>query len=270
LVILDRIHAGDGSLGLEQGENEIKTERCEPTSMSKHRNVTFGVAGVIFALCLSSFGLSQQSSKRARAERKTNSALGIQVAASRSLVKLPPSPDLEPLNCEPTEKAVVLLANAASPHRTEINFTWQVPVGRLVGQGREVTWDLSGVKAGTYTATVEASDKLNHSAKSSISVTVEICPGWRPDPPPCPVVMVSCPSAVDEKTVTFVVTIAGADPAITPTYKWSVSAGKIVSGQGTSKVTVDASETPLTATVSVGGFNPSCATLASCTVGIVE
>jgi len=241
----------------------------------RYRNlVTLAVAGLIFAVCLSCFGLNRQGSKRAGANKKVNTGLAVQVIASRSLVKLPPRPPELPLNCELTEKEVKLYANATSPRRAEINFTWQVPVGRLIGKGREVTWDLSGVEAGTYTATVEASDRYKNTGSGSITVTVVICPGWLPDPPPCPTISVSCPSSVESKaSITFEATVSGGAPEMIPTYEWSISAGKIISGQGTSKITVDASDLSVefvTGTVSVGGANPSCPTTASCTIPLGE
>lgn len=232
--------------------------------------MTLGVAGVILAVCLSCFGLNQQGSKR-RSGRPTITQIVVLAKASHSLVKLPPSPDLVPLNCEPTESKVRLKAIATAPRGGPLNFTWQVPVGRLIGNGLEATWDLSGVKEErTYTATVEASDRDKHTAKSSVTVTVVICPGWRPCPPPCPTISVSCPSSLEPKTsITFEASVAGGPTEITPTYKWSLSAGKIISGQATSKITVDVSglsDESITATVSVGGFDPACATVASCTI----
>lgn len=238
----------------------------------RHRNaITFGVAGLVFALCLSCFGLNQQDSKRVRADRKTKPELTIGVTASRSLVKLPPRrPDLVPLNCEPTEQEVRLYANTTSTHKAEMNFNWQVPVGRLIGTTREVIWDLGGVEAGTYTATVAASDRHKHTASGSITVTVDICPGYLPDPPPCPSVTVSCPSSLESKdSITFEATVSGGYTDTTPTFKWTLSAGKIVSGQATPRITVDVSglsQNGITATVSVGGFNPSCATVSSCSI----
>lgn len=246
-------------------ELQVKTERYGWNVVS--------VAGLIFAVCLTGSGLNQQGSKRAPADRKTSTELTIQVTASHSLVKLPPRrTDLTALNCELTEKEVKLYANITSLHKAELNFNWQVPVGRLIGKTSEVTWDLSGVEAGTYTATVEASDRKKHTANGSITVTVEICPGYLPDPPPCPVVLVTCPSSLESKrSVTFEATVSGGYTEKTPTYEWSSSAGKIISGQATPKVTVDVSglsQDWITATVSVGGFNPSCATVASCTIMI--
>ena len=139
--------------------------------------VTGGV--LILAVCLSCFGLNQQGSKRARAGRKpTNTQLVVLVTASRSVVKLPPRTvvDVSSLACELTENQVRLSAIAATAHNRYVYFTWQVPVGRLIGKGREVTWDLSGVQEGTYTATVEVSTRNNkHSVRDSTTVTVLIC-----------------------------------------------------------------------------------------------
>jgi hypothetical protein len=237
----------------------------------RQRNlITLGVVSVIFVVCLSCLALNQQGSKRARTKRKTNAALTVQVTASRSLIKLPPAtPDLLPLDCEPTENQVRLYANTTSPYKSAIKFAWQVPVGRLIGKDREVSWDLSGVQTGTYTATVAASDRHKHAGRGSTTVTVVVCPGWRPDPPPCPTISVSCPSFEAKGSATFVATVAGGDPETKLTYDWSLTAGRIISGQATSKITVDVSrlsQESITATVSVGGINPSCAKVASCTI----
>lgn len=225
----------------------------------------FGFVGVMFALCLSGFGFGQQGSRRAIGD----TAIVIQVAASHSVVKLPRA-GLQPENCEPTERKVKLYANATNPNKTEMKFTWQVPVGRLIGKNREVIWDLTGVEAGTYTATVEASDKLNHTGSGSVEIKVDVCPGWLPDPPPCPFVSVSCPVTTERKEpVTFDATVAGADSNVT--YRWSLSAGKIISGKGTSKIVVDVSSIragSVTGTVKLGGVNPACFTVASCKIEV--
>ena len=235
--------------------------------------VTLIGGGLILAVCLSCFGLNQQGSKRARTDRKTNTQIVVQVTASRSLVKLPPRTvnDITSLDCELTEKEVKLSASATSPRKSDLYFTWQVPVGRLIGKGgREITWDLSGVNEGTYTATVEASDRHKNTAKGSITITVVICPGWHPPPPPCPIVSVSCPASVESKeSIAFEATVSGGDREMIPTYEWSLTKGKIISGQGTRKITVDVSglsSESVTATVSVGGAHPLCATTASCTI----
>src|SRR6185436_4237485 len=131
-------------------------------------------------------------------------------------------------------------------------YTWSVTGGRITGEGRTVSWDLSGVNAGTYTATVEVNDGNTHTATSSATVTVAECTGCRP---PCPTVSVSCPSDVDQGSpITFTASVGG-DANVT--YNWSVSAGTISSGQGTSSISVDTAGLggqTVTATVELGGL----------------
>jgi len=78
----------------------------------------------------------------------------------------------------------------------------------------------------------------------------------------CPKVEVSCPSEVDaDMPITFTASITGGDPEATFTYNWTVSAGTISSGQGTSTITVDTTGVDgqsSTATVSLGGYDPKC------------
>src|SRR5205823_13125607 len=50
-------------------------------------------------------------------------------------------------------------------------------------------------------------------------------------------------------------------PTVNPTYNWTVSAGTITSGQGTTSITVDTKGLggqTVTATVEVGGVEPTC------------
>ena len=68
--------------------------------------------------------------------------------------------------------------------------------------------------------------------------------------------------------ITFTANFSGTQSI---TYNWSVSAGTISSGQGTSSITVDttgAAGGSVTATVEIGGIDPSCTRTASCTTSI--
>jgi hypothetical protein len=69
--------------------------------------------------------------------------------------------------------------------------------------------------------------------------------------------------------VTFAATVVGGDPEMKAAYTWTVSAGKIISGQGTSKIIVNVSDLAgqsITATVALEGAHPACTgTTASCT-----
>ena len=97
----------------------------------------------------------------------------------------------------------------------------------------------------------------------------------QPSQAQCPTVRVSCPDSVSGgDAITFVVHVSGGDRQVTPTFNWTVSAGTISSGQGTSVITVDMTgmpgDTNLTATVDLGGFNRSCAVAASCTTMVMK
>ena len=86
----------------------------------------------------------------------------------------------------------------------------------------------------------------------------------------CPTVKVSGPYEVKSgDSLTLTVYVSGGPKEVTPTYNWTVSAGAISSGQGTSVITVDTSEvlagSTITATVDVGGFDRECSTSNSLT-----
>jgi len=67
--------------------------------------------------------------------------------------------------------------------------------------------------------------------------------------------------------MTFTANLGG---SASVTYNWTVSAGTISSGQGSSSITVDTTGLPqnsnVTATVNIGGLDPSC----SCTTQAME
>jgi hypothetical protein len=91
-------------------------------------------------------------------------------------------------------------------------------------------------------------------------------------PASCPTVNVSCPDSVKEGAdLTFTASVSGGESGVTPTYNWTVSAGSIKSGQGTSTIAVDTAGTgglTITATVDVGGFDRGCSTSSSCTTTV--
>src|SRR5262249_8998161 len=80
-----------------------------------------------------------------------------------------------------------------------------------------------------------------------------------------------CPDPVDQGTPVTITANVGAGTPPASGYNWSVSAGTITSGQGTTSITVNtdnlAGQT-VTATVEVAGLDPSCTRTASCSVAI--
>jgi hypothetical protein len=173
--------------------------------------------------------------------------------------------------CTPTAGTVQLSATAADPDGDTLLYTYSTTGGRVTGDGPNATLDLTGVAPGTYTVTVEVDDGCGCIAFNTTTVTVERCNCIPAPTPTCPTVSVSCPDTGTIGTpVTFTANVSGGDPNVTPTFNWTVSAGTISSGQGTSSITVDtagvAGGTTITATVDVGGYDRSCSTSSSCTV----
>ena len=182
------------------------------------------------------------------------------------------------LAAEPTtvracdDARVQLMARASSTEGRPLRYKWTTNGGRLSGQGASTTWDLSGAQPGVYQAVVEVDDGryLDCVAFSSASIVVADCP---PPPPPqiiCPNVTVSCPDAASENApATFTATIGGSSGGVRPTYNWTVSAGRIISGQGTRSITVDtaglAGQT-IRADLDLGGYGIRCP--ASCATSI--
>lgn len=194
----------------------------------------------------------------------------VSVSGSMSSITLPCPEGTTSATCTPSaSREVTLTAMGSDPDGDTLLYAWSVTGGRITGDGRSVAWDLSGVNPGTYTATVEVNDGNTHTANASTAVTVAVCDRCEP---PCPTVSVSCQSDVDQGApITFTASVSGGPSNMTPTYNWSVSAGTISGGQGTSSITVDTAGLggqSVTATIELGGVDPACARTASCTTSV--
>ncbi|HZH31686.1 MAG TPA: PKD domain-containing protein, partial [Pyrinomonadaceae bacterium] len=117
----------------------------------------------------------------------------VSASPSRVVLAADCGPDMRPSEgCTATDSTVQLAANATDPDGDTLLYTWSTTGGRITGDGANVTWDLSGVQPGTYTASVEVDDGCGCIAFSSTTVTVERCdcvpvPTPTPTPAPTPV-----------------------------------------------------------------------------------
>jgi hypothetical protein len=162
---------------------------------------------------------------------------------------------------------VASVTNFSNPG--ELRYSWRASGGRLVGDGPNATWDLSGAMPGTYSATIEVDNNRNDGcvAFTTTKVVVRPCP---PPPVVCPNVSIYCPDSVTlGAPVTFTANLSGGTPGITPIYNWTVSAGTIISGQGTPSIQVDTTGLggqSITANLAVEGYSLNCP--ATCTVQV--
>jgi hypothetical protein len=196
----------------------------------------------------------------------------VTLAVSSTSIRLPCPPNTSSQTCTPSpNQQVQLTANATDPDGDTLLYSYNVSGGRITGEGPNVTWDLTGVQPGTYTANVEVDDRQGRPAAVSAAVTVSECAACA-GRVFCPTVGVSCPDRInDGDATTFTADVRGGDESIPATYNWSVSAGTIMSGQGTPSITVNTNglgRQTLTATVRVGGYPPECNMSGSCSVSV--
>ncbi len=167
---------------------------------------------------------------------------------------------------------------AVDPENDVLTYVYTVSGGRIVGQGANVSWDLTGSPVGTYTITAGVDDSCGVCGKTQTrTVTVAECNCVTPPPPcTCPTISVTGPSDVTQpgSTMTFTANTSGGSQE-SVTYAWTVSQGEIVSGQGTPVITVQT--TPemagqnVVATVTVGNLCTTCTeNTAQTTAGIAS
>jgi len=169
--------------------------------------------------------------------------------------------------CEGAGPAVVHL-NARANSSYPISYHWTSNGGRIEGDGADVAWDLSGLRPGTYKASVDIDTGSGDEACQAFASTLVVVNRCPPPKPVCPNVAIECPDrVVVGEPLTFRSTVTGGTPGVRQIYNWTVSAGSIIDGQGTDTIHVDTTGLAgqsLTATLSMGGYELDCT--ATCTV----
>src|SRR5215213_997992 len=116
----------------------------------------------------------------------------VTLSASSGTITLPCPPGTVSASCTPSANQTVQLASTATdPDGDTLLYTYSTTGGRVTGDGANVSWDLTGVQPGTYTATVEVDDGCGCVAFSSTTVTISECNDCIP---PCPTLSISCPT----------------------------------------------------------------------------
>lgn len=218
------------------------------------------LAPLALVACLSAPQLSAQKSTVKVAA--TNAPLSLNLTSDKNIVTA---------CADGGAPQVRLTAQAVSPHGNPITYKWSTSAGVISGEGPVVTWNLAGLKPGYHKASldIQSSDSEGScEAFSSVSVLVNPCAVVQPV---CPAIEIVCPTTIAiDQPLTFSSRYSGGVPAnISPVYKWTVSAGKIIEGQGTSTIKVDttglAGQT-VRASLSMDGYTLECS--ADCAVTV--
>lgn len=199
------------------------------------------------------------------------------VTLGRDTVTLPCTPPAVSRSgqCPDSVSEVSVATSATDADGDTLLYTYTVSGGRIVGTGSNVSWDVAGLRPGTYTISVGVDDGCGVCGTNNPTtreLRVVECPDCEAPKPPCPTVSVSASAGPfnEGETITFTAdtVLNGANP----TYNWSVSNGTIASGQGTPQITVTAPRGPatVTATVELGGIDPSCPGTASASASVNE
>lgn len=150
---------------------------------------------------------------------------------------------------------------AIDPDGDPLHYEYSVKEGVIRGSGPVVSWTLP--KEGPHTVIVQVTDGRGGKASASVVSVVRSCGTC--DGPPCPTVNASCPdTAIEGQRISFTAAVTEIQKV---SYRWQVTNGKIIRGQGSPEIQVAVAKWPskeVTATVTVGGFPASCQRQASC------
>ncbi len=160
------------------------------------------------------------------------------------------------------DQTVNVTTAATDPENDVLTYQYTVSGGRIVGQGANVSWDLTGAQPGTYTITAGVDDGCGVCGKTQTkTITVATCECETLCV--CPTLDVSGPAGVSTAgdNLTFTANVSGGTGE-TPTYNWTVSNGTITEGQGTPVIRVattsEMAGMTVTATVEIGGICEDC------------
>lgn len=153
-----------------------------------------------------------------------------------------------------------------------LKYSYQVTGGLIEGEGPSVKWNLIGVQPQAYAAVVEVKNERGTISYASTTVTISMfhCEdewfGFN--------AKISCPDEVTAgEPATVLVKIERAPPDAKIKYEWSLSAGKIKSGQGSASISIDTAgieEQFITATVQLKGIAPGFQTSYTCIVMVTR
>jgi hypothetical protein len=174
-----------------------------------------------------------------------------------------------------------LKVDVVAADERELEYRYSVARGRIIGKGPKVVWEFHDVRPGEYVADVRVKDRHGASASSSTRVefqlcgTCEWCGNCDPEFGPFPQIQPSCPATVIEGNPALIsIRLTGPYTRFGKLkYKWSLTGGRIIKGDGTRTIKVDTAGLggqKISATVDVYGLDPSANREGSCTTLVVK
>lgn len=163
-------------------------------------------------------------------------------------------------NCDSN---MLITVSAVKIKDTQFKYKYTVSGGRVIGEGAEVVWDITGAQPGTYQIKVDAENKSsgqNWTETKMITVGEDECGCGLCE---CPIISVDASTSLTNagETMTFTANVSGGS-ASNVTYNWKVSDGEIVEGQGTPVIRVATSSKMagkiVKATVEIEGVCEEC------------
>jgi hypothetical protein len=158
----------------------------------------------------------------------------------------------------------------------QLEYRYSVTGGRIIGKGPNVVWEFHNARPGEYVAVVRIKDRHGSSASSPTRVTFELCDTCDPEFGPFPQIQPSCPATVIEGNPALIsirLTAGSYKRFGKLKYNWSLTAGRIIKGDGTRTIKVDTQRLggqKISATVDVYGLDPSANREGSCTTLVVR
>jgi len=183
------------------------------------------------------FFVGRRNKRQDAVVNKPADVTGLNISDTTITLGCPPGTRSKSGSCTDS-RTVSVQTSASDPENDPLTYNYTVSGGRIVGSGANVSWDLSGAGKGTYTITSAVDDGCGVCGKTETkTVTVEECKDCEKlcD---CPTASVDGPSGLVNagSMMTFTASVGGSGAN---SYNWSVSAGTISSGQGTSSISVD-------------------------------
>ncbi|HMS40748.1 MAG TPA: hypothetical protein PKE69_11010 [Pyrinomonadaceae bacterium] len=132
---------------------------------------------------------------------------------------------VEGANCS-DDKTINISTKATDKENDPLTYTYTVSGGRIVGNGANVSWDMTGVQPGNYTVTVGANDGCGICGQTKTeTITVEKC-DCDLQCPTCGSVNVSSNGVVQPgDDLVFTANVSGGSGNFR--YDWTVSNGQI-------------------------------------------